>query len=220
MGDQLVMKVEFAGLIEAVKALSDQIAALITTTTAQMASLTTTTTTLTTKVDNRTNNNDNNNNTTNNRNNPNRGGGSISVIRVLNNNHTIVTYRKSEHSHESDLEYYERRYYIKLKDDYYKFKISGSIYRCLFCYNKDYSLTDLLIHASRMPGNSRKTIKDIAKHYVLITYIQRYFNVKFDETFIIINNKITEINNASVVEKNLKRFRVFQRWRKLMQPRR
>ncbi|XP_039683059.1 uncharacterized protein [Medicago truncatula] len=39
-----------------------------------------------------------------------------------------------------------------------------------------------------MAGNSRKTDKDIAKHSVLIMYIQRYLNVKVDETFTIINN--------------------------------
>jgi len=137
-------------LTEAIKALSDQMAVL----TAKVGDI---------------NNNANNNN--NNRNNPNRGGGPIPVTRVRNNIYTIVTYQKTEHTHESDLEYYERRYYNKLKDDYYKFKISTSIYRCPFCYNKDYSLTDLLRHASRMEGNSRKTIKDIAKHSVLITYI-------------------------------------------------
>ena len=60
-----------------------------------------------------------------------------------------------------------------MKDDYYEFKISDSIYRCPFCYNKDYSLTDLLRHASRISDNSCKTVKDIAKHSVLITYILR-----------------------------------------------
>ncbi|PNY03896.1 putative LRR receptor-like protein kinase [Trifolium pratense] len=117
-----------------------------------------------------TNNNHNNNN-------PNKRGEPILVIRVRNNKHTIVMYRKSEHTRESDLEYYERRYYNKLKDDYYKFKISDSTYRCPFCYTKYYSLTDLLIHASRMAGNSRKTIKDIAKHSVLITYINEIGSV-------------------------------------------
>jgi len=108
-------------------------------------------------------------------------------------------YRISKHTRESDLEYCERRYYTKLKDDYYRFKISDSMYRCPFCYYNDYSLTDLLRHASRMAGNSRKTIKNIAKHFVLITYIQRYLNVKVDETFNNINNDTAEINDASVV---------------------
>jgi len=58
------------------------------------------------------------------------------------------TYIKSDHTRESDLEYYERRYYKNLKDDYCKLKISDSIYRCPFCYNKDYSFTDILRHAS------------------------------------------------------------------------
>jgi len=71
-----------------------------------------------------------------------------------------------------------------------------------FVYNKDYSLTDLLRHASRTVGNSRETIKDIAKHYGLIMYIQRYLNVKVNETFSIITNDTTEINDASVVGNN------------------
>ena len=67
-------------------------------------------------------NNANNNNNNNNINNPNRGGEPISVIRVRNNNPAIVTYRKSKYANESDLEYYERRYYTRLKDDYYSFQ--------------------------------------------------------------------------------------------------
>jgi len=153
MRDQPVTKI--AALTVTIKALLDQMAVL------------------TAMVDDDDNNNNNNN--------PNKGGGEISVIRVRNKNHTIDTYRKSEYTRESDLEYCERRYYKKLKDDYYKFKISDSIYCCLFCYNKDYSLTDQLRHASRMAGNSCKTIKDIAKYYVLIMYIQRYLNVKDDK---------------------------------------
>ncbi|PNY12950.1 hypothetical protein L195_g009595 [Trifolium pratense] len=50
-----------------------------------------------------------------------------------------------------------------------------SIYRSSFCYNKDYSLTDLLRHASRMA---------------------------VDETFRIINNDTTKIIDAYVVGKN------------------
>ncbi|CAJ2647760.1 unnamed protein product [Trifolium pratense] len=96
------------------------------------------------------------NNVNNNRINPNRGGERIPVIRVRNNNQTIVTYIKSEHTRgESDLEYYERRYYKRLKDDYYTFKISDSTYRCPFCCNKDYSLSDLLRHAYRMSDDNQ-----------------------------------------------------------------
>jgi len=130
----------------------------------------------TAKVDNNNANNNNNNN----KNNPNRGE-PILIIRVCNNILTIVTYRKSKHANESDLEYYERRYYTKLKDDYYQFEISDSIYRCLFCYNKDYSLTDLLRHASRMADNSLKPIKDIARHSVLISYILRILTTLTEE---------------------------------------
>jgi len=112
-------------------------------------------TVLTTKVDD---NNNNNNNSANNNNNSNRGGGPISIIRVCNNNHTTNTYKKLEHTHESDLEY------SKLKDDYYKFKISDLIH----C-----SPTFWEMLAFKMTGNSGDTIKDITKHYVLIMYIKR-----------------------------------------------
>ena len=132
---------------------------------------------------------DNNNANNNNRNNPTRGGEPIPVIRVFNNIPTIVTYRKSKYANEYDLEYYERRYYTKLKDDYYQFEISDSIYRCPFCYNKDYSLTNLLRHASRIADNSRKPIKDIARHSVLITYILR-----------ILTSLQEEINDARTTE--------------------
>jgi hypothetical protein len=100
-------------------------------------------------------------------------------------------YRKSEHTREYDLEYYERRYYNKLKDDYYNFKISDSIYCCPFCYNEDYSLTDLLRHASRIAGNSRKTVKDMVKHYALKMYIKRY---KFDD------ERVTKEDNKRALE--------------------
>ena len=71
---------------------------------------------LTAKVDDNNNNaNNNSNNNNNNRNNPNKGGEPIPIIRVRNNNHTIYTYIKSEHTREYDLEYYERRYYTKLR---------------------------------------------------------------------------------------------------------
>jgi hypothetical protein len=167
MGDQPITRAELEGLFTSVNAL-----------TTQMATLTTQVNNIALNINNNNNNNNRNNNNNNNRNdnkhtknNPNRGGGPTPVIRVRRNNHTIVMYKKSKHTHESDLEYYERRYYKKLKDDYYNFKISDSIYRCPFCYNKDYTLTDLLRHASRIAGNSRKNIKDIAKHSILITYI-------------------------------------------------
>jgi len=58
-----------------------------------------------------------------------------------------------------------------------------------------------LRHASKMAGNSRKTIKDIAKDSILIMYIKRYLNVKVDEVFSIINNDTTKIKDASVVGK-------------------
>ncbi|XP_045791266.1 uncharacterized protein LOC123885971 [Trifolium pratense] len=124
-------------------------------------------------------------------------GESILVIRVRNNNHTFVTYIKSEYTRgESDLEYYEHRYYKKLKDDYYEFKISDSTYLCPFYYNKDYSLSNLLRHASIMAGNSHKMIKDIAKYSVLITYVNWYVKVKDDEGFSIFNN-VNKNNHAN-----------------------
>jgi hypothetical protein len=86
-------------------------------------------------------------------------------------------YRKSEQARESDLEYYKRRYYEDLKDDYYKetLKISDSTFRCPFCYNKDYySLSELLRHASRIVGDSGEAVKDVAKHSALEMYIESY----------------------------------------------
>ncbi|KAL5082521.1 hypothetical protein RYX36_010942 [Vicia faba] len=78
-------------------------------------------------------------------------------------------YRKSE----SDLEYYQRRYFLELKDDYHKLEISDSAFRCPFCFNKDYySLTELLRHASRIAGDVHgDTVKEIAKHSALVRYL-------------------------------------------------
>ncbi|CAJ2660872.1 factor of DNA methylation 4-like [Trifolium pratense] len=81
-------------------------------------------------------------------------------------------YGKSEPTRESDLEYYERRYYNGLKDGYYKLEISGSTYRCPFCRNKDYdSLSELLRHAARIIGDTRETVKECAKHSALQRYL-------------------------------------------------
>ncbi|XP_050883996.1 factor of DNA methylation 4 [Lathyrus oleraceus] len=74
----------------------------------------------------------------------------------------------------SDLEYYRRRYFLELKDDYYhNLQITDSTFRCPFCSNKDYySLTDLLRHASRIAADShRETVREIAKHSALERYI-------------------------------------------------
>lgn len=68
-----------------------------------------------------------------------------------------------------------------MTDDYYEIEISDSVYRCPFCYNKDYSLSDLLRHASRIADNSRKTVKNIARHSVLITYIPRILTTLKEE---------------------------------------
>jgi hypothetical protein len=60
---------------------------------------------LTAIVDDNNNNNKNAKNSNNNRKNPNRRGEPIPVIRVRNNNPTIVMHRKSEHTYKSNLEY-------------------------------------------------------------------------------------------------------------------
>ncbi|KAJ1406895.1 Zinc finger-XS domain [Sesbania bispinosa] len=85
----------------------------------------------------------------------------------------------SERIRESDFEYYEHRYYKDLKNNYYKIKISNSTYRCPFCMDKqDYSLNELLKHASRFSRGSRSmSIKDIAKHSALQFYIEKYLDV-------------------------------------------
>jgi hypothetical protein len=98
------------------------------------------------------------------------------------------------------LEYYERRYYNKLKDDYYKLEIFDSIYRCPFCYNKDYSLSDLLRHASRIADNSRKPIKDIARHSVLITYILRIITTLKEEIDVARTNEAFSMSVEPVEE--------------------
>ncbi|CAI8611722.1 unnamed protein product [Vicia faba] len=84
-------------------------------------------------------------------------------------------YRKSE----SDLEYYQRRYFLELKDDYHKLQVSNSTFRCPFCFNKDYySMTELLRHAARIAGDLHaETVKEIAKHSAL----QRYLDFKISQ---------------------------------------
>ncbi|XP_058776998.1 protein INVOLVED IN DE NOVO 2-like [Vicia villosa] len=81
--------------------------------------------------------------------------------------------RKTEHTRESDLDYYQRRYSEELKDNYHKLQISDATFRCPFCLNKDYySLTDLLRHASRIVADVHgETVKEIAKHSVLVRYL-------------------------------------------------
>ncbi|XP_058748384.1 factor of DNA methylation 4-like [Vicia villosa] len=81
--------------------------------------------------------------------------------------------RKTEHTRESDLDYYQSRYSEELKDNYHKLQISDATFRCPFCYNKDYySLTDLLRHASRIVADVHgETVKEIAKHSVLVRYL-------------------------------------------------
>ncbi|CAK8536089.1 unnamed protein product [Lathyrus sativus] len=88
-------------------------------------------------------------------------------------------YRKSEHTRESDLKYYQRRYFNELKDDYYKLEISDSTFRCPFCFNKDYySLSELLRHASRIADDLHgETVKEIAKHSAL----ERYLDFRISE---------------------------------------
>ncbi|KAL5072849.1 hypothetical protein RYX36_011833 [Vicia faba] len=62
-----------------------------------------------------------------------------------------IDVRKFDQSRESNLKYYERRYYYDLKDVYYKLQVSDFTFRCLLCSNKDYySLTNLLRHAKRI----------------------------------------------------------------------
>ncbi|RHN76090.1 putative XS domain-containing protein [Medicago truncatula] len=119
-------------------------------------------------------------------------------------------YKKSEQARESDLEYYKRRYFKDLKDDYYKdkLKISDSTYRCPFCDNKDYySLSELLRHASRIVGDSGEAVKDVAKHSALEMYIESYGDVivgKDNLTAIIsIDNDKTAVGSVSDKSVNL-----------------
>ncbi|CAL5200158.1 unnamed protein product [Lathyrus oleraceus] len=93
-------------------------------------------------------------------------------------------YRKSQHTRESDLKYYQRRYFNELKDDYYKLEIYDSIIRCPFCLNKDYySLSDLLRHASRIAGDLHgETVREIAKHSALERYLD--FKISDDKSHV------------------------------------
>ncbi|XP_047153670.1 factor of DNA methylation 4-like [Vigna umbellata] len=85
---------------------------------------------------------------------------------------------KSGRVRESDFEYYEREYYKDLKDGYYKLEISKSSYRCPFCRENDYSLSELLKHAVRFERYSRTMrIKELAKHSALQLYIERHLGV-------------------------------------------
>ncbi|KAI5413461.1 hypothetical protein KIW84_057874, partial [Lathyrus oleraceus] len=82
----------------------------------------------------------------------------------------IVAFFHHKMYRKSDLEYYRRRYFLELKDDYYhNLQITDSTFRCPFCSNKDYhSLTDLLRHASRIASDSHgETVREIAKHSAL-----------------------------------------------------
>ncbi|RDY02379.1 Factor of DNA methylation 4, partial [Mucuna pruriens] len=104
--------------------------------------------------------------------------------------------RQSERILESDFEYYERKYYKDLKSDYYKFQVSGSSYRCPFCpARQDYSLNELLKHASRIVRDSRSMrIKDIAKHSALQLYIERYLDVS-DRLEEVVNDRSGKVVN-------------------------
>ena len=83
-----------------------------------------------------------------------------------------------ERVRESDFDYYEREYYKDLKDGYYKLEISKASYRCPFCRDNDYSLSELLKHAVRFERYSRTMrIKELAKHSALQLYIERYLGV-------------------------------------------
>ncbi|XP_061340670.1 factor of DNA methylation 4-like [Gastrolobium bilobum] len=121
--------------------------------------------------------------------------------------------RHSERISESDLKYYEHRYYNDLKNDCFKFKISNSTYRCPFCLDRqDYSVSELLKHASRFArGSHSREIKVIAKHSALQLYIDKYLPknirpepVSKDQLFVwpwmgIVANIPTEIENGRYV---------------------
>ncbi|KAI5421393.1 hypothetical protein KIW84_044996 [Lathyrus oleraceus] len=107
-------------------------------------------------------------------------------------------YRKSQHTRESDLKYYQRRYFNELKDDYYKLEIYDSIIRCPFYLNKDYYfVSDLLRHASRIAGDLHgDTVKEIAKHSALERYLD--FKISDDKSHVrnVDTDKLFHVNSA------------------------
>ncbi|XP_058748391.1 factor of DNA methylation 4-like [Vicia villosa] len=111
-------------------------------------------------------------------------------------------YRKSEHTRESDLEYYEGRYYSELKDNYHELEISDSIFRCPFCFNKDYySLTDLLRHASRIAADVHaETVREIAKHSALVRYLD--FKISEDKSHDMNVDNVNSLNVNTAEDKS------------------
>ncbi|KAI5447049.1 hypothetical protein KIW84_014772 [Lathyrus oleraceus] len=116
-------------------------------------------------------------------------------------------YKKSQHTRESDLKYYQHRYFNELKDDYYKLEIYDSIIRCPFCLNKDYySVSDLLRHASRIAGDLHgETVKEIAKHSALESAKDKLprVNVADDKSLNVCIDKARSVNENAVKDQSL-----------------
>ncbi|XP_018823277.1 factor of DNA methylation 4-like isoform X3 [Juglans regia] len=92
-----------------------------------------------------------------------------------------MTYRSEKDISETELEYYEYKYYNELKKGRPKVKFSDLVYRCPYCPGKskqDYLFKELLQHASAVITSRRSSIKEKARHLALKRYMRKYLDVK------------------------------------------
>ncbi|XP_040992286.1 factor of DNA methylation 4-like [Juglans microcarpa x Juglans regia] len=92
-----------------------------------------------------------------------------------------MTYRSEKDISETELEYYEYKYYNELKKGRPKVKFSDLVYRCPYCPGKskqDYLFKELLQHASAVITSRRRSIKEKARHLALKRYMRKYLDVK------------------------------------------
>nr|XP_029120682.1 protein INVOLVED IN DE NOVO 2 isoform X2 [Elaeis guineensis]XP_029120683.1 protein INVOLVED IN DE NOVO 2 isoform X2 [Elaeis guineensis] len=87
-----------------------------------------------------------------------------------------MNYSSEEESEisESEIDDYEEKFYLHLKDGKLKVKNTDSIYKCPFCAGKkkqDYNYKDLLQHANGV-GTSNRKAKVKAKHLALARYLK------------------------------------------------
>ncbi|XP_040992288.1 factor of DNA methylation 4-like [Juglans microcarpa x Juglans regia] len=92
-----------------------------------------------------------------------------------------MTYRSEKDIIETELEYYEYKYYNELKKGRPKVKFSDLVYRCPYCPGKckqDYLFKELLQHASAVITSRSRSIKEKARHLALERYMRKYLDVR------------------------------------------